>query len=170
VEITWLTMGRAAPEGIVLVRKALMTRKVPPRATARAAARVVKPVKKTPSKPAKKILPSKTASRDNKLTKLKVKQVVKSKEQPEKAPAKTKAAPKEVVKVKKVRAKKLPPRMRVRWCVYDGMMKPVALFDYNKKAEAQASLKQFLEKKPTYFMQLVKELLPVPPEEAKPTK
>lgn len=68
-------------------------------------------------------------------------------------------------KVKKARAKKLPPRMRVRWCVYDAMMKPVALFDYNKKGEAQASLAAYLEKKPNYFLQLVKELLPLPPEE-----
>jgi len=67
-------------------------------------------------------------------------------------------------KVKKPRAKKAPPRMRVRWCVYDGMMKPVALFDYKQLKEAQASLAQFLQKKPTYFLQQVKEPMPPEPE------
>ncbi|MBL8823566.1 MAG: hypothetical protein JNJ77_13335 [Planctomycetia bacterium] len=66
-------------------------------------------------------------------------------------------------KVKKVRAKKvkLPPRMRVRWCIYDGGMKPMAMFDYNQHAAAKARLAEYLEKKPGYFMQLVKELFPV---------
>jgi hypothetical protein len=69
-----------------------------------------------------------------------------------------------VVKPKKPRAKKAPPRMRVRWCVYDGMMKPVAMFDYNQRKEAEASLAQFLLKKPTYFLQPVKEPMPPEPE------
>jgi hypothetical protein len=84
------------------------------------------------------------------------------------AAVKTSAAPAgaKVVtpKVKKPRAKKAPPRMRVRWCVYDGMMKPVAMFDYNKRKEAEASLAQFLQKKPTYFLQPVKEPMPPEPE------
>jgi len=67
-------------------------------------------------------------------------------------------------KVKKPRAKKAPPRMRVRWCVYDGMMKPVAMFNYNQRKEAEASLAQYLQKKPTYFLQPVKELMPPEPE------
>lgn len=68
-----------------------------------------------------------------------------------------------VAKVKKVRAKKVkvPPRMRVRWAIYDGGMKAVALFDYNQLTAAKAKLAEFLEKKPSYFMQLFKELLPV---------
>lgn len=67
------------------------------------------------------------------------------------------------VKVRKVRAKKvkIPPRMRVRWCIYDGGMKPVALFDYNQLPAAKAKLAEYLEKKPNYFLQLYKELLPV---------
>lgn len=71
-----------------------------------------------------------------------------------------------VVKVKKVRVKKvkLPPRMRVRWCIYDAAMKPVALFDYNQRPAAQARLAEYLEKKPNYFLQLHKELLPIPEE------
>jgi len=67
-------------------------------------------------------------------------------------------------KPKKPRAKKAPPRMRVRWCVYDGMMKPVAMFDYNQRKEAEASLAQYLQKKPTYFLQPFKEPMPVAPE------
>jgi hypothetical protein len=77
------------------------------------------------------------------------------------APAATKVVK---PKVRKPRAKKAPPRMRVRWCVYDGMMKPVAMFDYNQRKEAEASLAQYLLKKPTYFLQPVKELMPLPPE------
>jgi hypothetical protein len=69
-----------------------------------------------------------------------------------------------VVKVRKVRAKKIkiPPRMRVRWCIYDGGMKAVALFDYNQLPAAKSRLAELLEKKPSYFMQLFKELLPLP--------
>jgi len=69
-----------------------------------------------------------------------------------------------VVKVRKVRAKKIkiPPRMRVRWCIYDGGMKAVALFDYNQLAAAKTKLAELLEKKPSYFMQLFKEQLPLP--------
>jgi hypothetical protein len=69
-------------------------------------------------------------------------------------------------KPKKPRAKKLPPRMRVRWCIYDASMKPVAMFDYKQQKAAQASLAQYLEKKPNYFLQLVKEPLPLPAEPA----
>lgn len=74
------------------------------------------------------------------------------------------------VKVKKPRAKKvkIPPRMRVRWCIYDGSMKAVAVFDYQQKSDAQARLAQCLEKKPGYFMQLVKEAMPLPEPEDEP--
>lgn len=69
-----------------------------------------------------------------------------------------------VPKEKKARVKKtkLPPRMRVRWCIYDAAMKPVAMFDYNQRPAAQARLAEYLEKKPNYFLQLHKELLPIP--------
>ena len=71
-----------------------------------------------------------------------------------------------VAKVRKPRVKKvkIPPRMRVRWCIYDSAMKPVALFDYNQRPAANARLAEYLEKKPTYFMQLFKDHLPVPEE------
>ncbi len=67
-------------------------------------------------------------------------------------------------KTRKVRAKKVkvPPRMRVRWCIYDGSMKAVALFEYNQVLAAKTRLAELLEKKPSYFMQLFKELLPLP--------
>jgi len=86
---------------------------------------------------------------------VKVKKTAKSKEKEPKDPS--------AVKVKKVRAKKvkLPPRMRARWCIFDGGMKQVALFDYNQLSTAKARLAEYLEKKPSYFMQLVKEPLPV---------
>ena len=71
-------------------------------------------------------------------------------------------------KVRKARVKKvkIPPRMRVRWCIYDSAMKPVALFDYNQRPAAIARLAEYMEKKPTYFMQLFKDSLPVPEEPA----
>jgi hypothetical protein len=68
-----------------------------------------------------------------------------------------------VTKVKKVRVKKvkLPPRMRVRWCIYDGGMKPIVLFEYNQLPAAKLKLVELLEKKPSYFLQLFKDLLPM---------
>ena len=77
--------------------------------------------------------------------------------------AKAPAAP----KVKKPRAKKVKvlPRMRVRWCIYDGSMKSVALFEYNQLPAAKTRLAELLEKKPSYFLQLFKDELPVTEEE-----
>lgn len=96
----------------------------------------------------------------------KVKDVEPKADKAVKAAKTAKAAP-----VRKVRAKKvkIPPRMRVRWCIYDGGMKPVALFDYNQLPAAKAKLAEYLEKKPSYFLQLVKESFPVPDAEASST-
>ena len=70
-------------------------------------------------------------------------------------------------RVKKPRAKKLPPRMCARWCVFDGAMKQVAIFDYNQRAAADEKLADLLAKKKGHFMQIVKEPMaePVNPEE-----
>jgi hypothetical protein len=72
-----------------------------------------------------------------------------------KAPAKPRA--------RKARAKKAPPRMRARWGIFDGGMKQVAIFDYNERAAAEASLADLLgRKKGVHFLQIVKEAMPGP--------
>jgi hypothetical protein len=147
-----------------------MTRKAPPRRSHHSTAKSSKPEKKKIIKPDHKPVDKKSAVRVEVSAKdkkgLKLKEAARDKGKlGDKAKIKGKMAEPGAPKVKKARAKKLPPRMRVRWCVYDAMMKPVALFDYNRKAEAQASLAAYLEKKPNYFLQLVKELLPLPTEE-----
>jgi hypothetical protein len=64
-------------------------------------------------------------------------------------------------KVAKPRKPKAPPRMRALWCVYDGGMKEVALFDYNQRAAAEAKLTAMLDKKKgMYFLQIVKQPMP----------
>lgn len=64
-------------------------------------------------------------------------------------------------RVKKPRKVKVPPRMRAMWCVYDGGMKEVALFEYNQKAAAEAKLTAMLDRqKGTYFLQIVKQPMP----------
>jgi hypothetical protein len=75
---------------------------------------------------------------------------------PPKAAARRKAgAP---PKVRKPRKPKASPRMRALWCVYDGGMKEVALFDYNQRAAAEQKLATLLGKqKGTYFLQIVKQ-------------
>jgi hypothetical protein len=71
----------------------------------------------------------------------------------EKAKRKSAAA-----KVSKPRKPKVPPRMRAMWCIYDGGMKEVALFDYNQRAAAEARLAVLLGKpKGVYFLQIVKQ-------------
>jgi hypothetical protein len=66
-------------------------------------------------------------------------------------------------KVKKVRAKKTPPRMRARWGVFDAGMKQLAIFDYNQRAAADAKVADLLaKKKGCYFLQIVKEPMPDP--------
>jgi hypothetical protein len=152
-----------------------MTRKAHSSRSQHSAAKSSKPEKKKSIKPNHKPVAKKAAAREEVLTKekkgMKLKETARDKAKvADKVKIKGKLAEPGVPKVKKARAKKLPPRMRVRWCVYDAMMKPVALFDYNKKAEAQASLASYLEKKPNYFLQLVKELLPLPMEEVVKSK
>ncbi len=104
----------------------------------------------------------KAVSPEKKPGKEKVKEIAKVKGKlKEKPGGKAETPEKPKVKIKKPRAKKLPPRMRAVWHIYDGMMKKVAQFEYNQKSAAEKSLAQFLEKKPNYFLQLAKELLPV---------
>jgi hypothetical protein len=84
---------------------------------------------------------------------------------PEGAPAaerprrKAPAAP----KARKARPKKVPPRMRARWGVFDAGMKQVAIFDYNQRAAADEKLADLLaRKKGIHFLQVVKEPMPEP--------
>jgi len=73
-----------------------------------------------------------------------------------KAKAKTAAA-----RAKKPAKKKAPPRLRVRWGVFDGGMKQVAVFDYNQRAAAEEKLAALLARnKGTHFLQIVKEPMP----------
>jgi hypothetical protein len=81
--------------------------------------------------------------------------------------AATVALPEEVgkrapaAKMRKPRKPKASPRMRALWCVYDGGMKEVALFDYNQRAAAEARLAVMLGKhKGLYFLQIVKQPIP----------
>lgn len=76
-------------------------------------------------------------------------------------------------KIKRPRKAKMPPRMRALWCVYDGGMKEIALFDYNQRSAAEAKLAALQDKhKGPYFLQIVKQPMPaaesagVPPLEA----
>src|SRR5262245_49139738 len=71
---------------------------------------------------------------------------------------------------RKPRAPKAPPRMRVRWGLFDGTMKQVAIFDYNQRAAADEKLADLLAKnKGIHFMQVVKEQMPEPPALELPT-
>jgi hypothetical protein len=82
------------------------------------------------------------------------------------AKRKTAAAP----KVRKPRKPKAPPRMRALWCVYDGGMKEMALFDYNQRAAAEEKLAVLLGKqKGTYFLQIVKQPMPAADPDAAPS-
>jgi hypothetical protein len=61
------------------------------------------------------------------------------------------------------RAKKAPPRMRVRWGVFDTGMKQVAVFDYRERAAAECKVADLLARgKGLYFLQIVKEPIPEP--------
>lgn len=78
---------------------------------------------------------------------------------PPKAAARRKAVA--APKVRKPRKPKAPPRMRALWCVYDGGMKEIAMFDYNQRAAAEAKLTAMLDRnKGTYFLQIVKQPMP----------
>ena len=66
-------------------------------------------------------------------------------------------------KVKKVRAKKAPPRVRARWGIFDGAMKQVAIFDYSERAAAEEKLEDLQSKKKgSYWLQIVKEAMAEP--------
>ncbi|HTU22464.1 MAG TPA: hypothetical protein VMG10_30770 [Gemmataceae bacterium] len=76
---------------------------------------------------------------------------------PKAAGRRTAAAP----KVRKPRKTKAPPRIRALWCLFDGGMKEVALFEYNQRAAAEAKLAAMLGKqKGVYFLQIVKQPMP----------
>jgi hypothetical protein len=64
---------------------------------------------------------------------------------------------------RKPRARKLPPRLRARWGIFDASMKQVAIFDYNQRTAADARLADLrATKKGIYFIQIVKEPMPQP--------
>jgi hypothetical protein len=76
-----------------------------------------------------------------------------------KAPAKPRAA--------RPRKKKDPVRLCAKWGVFDGGMKQVALFAYNQRAAADQKVAELTAKKNAiHFLQLVKEPMPEPTEEA----
>jgi hypothetical protein len=79
-------------------------------------------------------------------------------EDAERAPAKKPRVKKTpgTPKPRKPRAKKLPPRLRARWGIFDGSMKQVAIFDFNQRAAADDKLAELLCKK-LHFLQIVKE-------------
>ena len=66
-------------------------------------------------------------------------------------------------KVRKPRKKKEPARMRAHWGVFDAGMKRLALFDYNRRAEADLKVADLQAKKNgVFFLQIVKEPMPEP--------
>jgi hypothetical protein len=83
-------------------------------------------------------------------------------EDAEESSAKPKRA-KAAAKPKKPRKKKEPPRMCARWGVFDAAMKQVAIFDYNRRDDADRKAAELHAKKnATYFLQIVKEPMPEP--------
>jgi hypothetical protein len=78
------------------------------------------------------------------------------------AAAKAKAAK----EPRKPRPKKVkePERLRASWGVFDNSMKRVALFSYNRRAEADRKVADLNVKKAgQFFLQLVKEPMVAPP-------
>jgi hypothetical protein len=70
---------------------------------------------------------------------------------------------------RKPRAPKPEPRLRARWCIYDGGMKQVALFPYNQRAAADAKLAELQGRaKGVHFLRLFKDALPQPPAAVRP--
>jgi len=56
------------------------------------------------------------------------------------------------------------PRVRARWGVFDGAMNLVESFDYNQRTQAEqmvAELNAIRKNGTTYFLQIVKEAMPV---------
>lgn len=76
-------------------------------------------------------------------------------------PAKAGKRKSAVAAVRRPRKPKVPPRMKAMWCIYDGGMKEIALFEYNQRATAEARLAVLLGKpKGVYFLQIVKQPMP----------
>jgi hypothetical protein len=76
---------------------------------------------------------------------------------PRKAPAARKPS------TRKPRAAKADARMQVRWCIYDGGMKQIALFAYNQRAAAEARLAELQARsKVVHFLRLFKDAIPQP--------
>lgn len=66
-------------------------------------------------------------------------------------------------KVRKVRAKKAPPRLWARWGVFDKGMKQVAIFNYNQRDAALEKVAGLIANgKGDHFLQIVKEPMPEP--------
>lgn len=66
-----------------------------------------------------------------------------------------------VPKIRKPRAKKLPPRMCARWGVFDAAMKQVAIFNFNERTAADEKLAELLaKKKNSHYLQIVKAEMP----------
>lgn len=80
------------------------------------------------------------------------------------APKKKKAAGEgKTPAVRKPRKKKAPPRMCARWAVFDAGMKQLAVFDYNRRADADQKIADLKARKNgVYFVQIVKEPMPEP--------
>jgi hypothetical protein len=71
---------------------------------------------------------------------------------------------------RKPRKPKAAPRMRALWCVYDGGMKEVALFDYNQRAAAEEKLAALMARqKGGYVLQIVKQPMPAAEPAAAPS-
>jgi hypothetical protein len=57
-----------------------------------------------------------------------------------------------------------PARVRARWGVFDGAMKLVETFDYNRRPQAEQRVDELNAARmngTTYFLQIVKEAMPV---------
>jgi hypothetical protein len=64
---------------------------------------------------------------------------------------------------RKPRAARADARMRVRWCIYDGGMKQIAMFDYNQRAAAEVRLAELQARsKVVHFLRLFKDAIPQP--------
>jgi hypothetical protein len=60
--------------------------------------------------------------------------------------------------------------MRVRWGVFDGSMKQVAIFDYNQRAAADEKAAELAAKKNSaFFLQMVKEPMQEPASQDAPS-
>ena len=95
-------------------------------------------------------------------------QTVAAESEPKPVVAKAKRAPGPIgnpgcAQSEKTAGEKGMPRLRARWCVYDGAMKQIAVFDYNQRTEADTKLAEMLgKKKGAYFLQILKDSMPEP--------